>query len=261
MSIFPQLNAAGMMVQLPFASTFSHLSSVSELQAGARQSYYWRPLPLMAWNLSYPTLSVAEYNTLLAFQQSQQGRYGEFTFLDPGGNLVPASELFSDASWTNSGVTLTSGQADPYGGTLATQGTAGSLKAQVLPSGFAGFLLCGSVWARAASGSPTLTVALVDSASAVQATTTVTLGAAWQRVSAAAILASGNAISLSLAWSGASIVLFGAQVAPLGAAGAYAKTPGNYGYHTKVRFDTDLLEPQYVGPNQVSLKCRLVEHG
>jgi hypothetical protein len=38
------------------------------------------------------------------------------------------------------------------------------------------------------------------------------------------------------------------------------RTPGNYGVHSYVRFDTDPLVPQYVGPGQISLKLRLVEH-
>jgi len=60
-------------------------------------------------------------------------------------------------------------------------------------------------------------------------------------------------------WTGP-LSLFGAQVAPMGGAGAYQRTPGNYGLHAKTRFDTDLLEPQYVGPSQISLKLRLTEH-
>jgi hypothetical protein len=55
--------------------------------------------------------------------------------------------------------------------------------------------------------------------------------------------------------------LFDAQIAASGGPGAYQRTPGNYGLHTKVRFDTDVFEPQYVAPGQVSLKFRLAAHG
>jgi hypothetical protein len=38
MAYFPQVGANGTMVQLPYGQTFSHLTSVSELQSGPRQS-------------------------------------------------------------------------------------------------------------------------------------------------------------------------------------------------------------------------------
>jgi len=77
-----------MMVQLPFSQTYSHLTSVSELDSGPHQSYAWRPNPLKAWDLTYAALEPIEYETLLNFFLGQQGRYAEFTFLDPGGNMV-----------------------------------------------------------------------------------------------------------------------------------------------------------------------------
>ena len=120
MAYFPQAGANGMTVQLPFGQTFSHLTSVSELQPGPRQSYAWRPNHLMAWDLSYPALTPAAYATLLSFFQSQQGRYGEFTFLDPGGNLVPASESFGDASWQQFSVAVGASVAGPFSGSLGT---------------------------------------------------------------------------------------------------------------------------------------------
>jgi hypothetical protein len=273
MNVFPTLNSLGMTVQLPFTPTFSCLSSVSELQAGARQSYTWRPNPLMSWDLSYAALTVAEYNTLLAFQQAQQGRYGEFVFLDPGGNLIPASQNFSDASWQTSGITVGSAVADPFGGTAATTvtgATNGQMAAQVLPSiggtGFAGFFVCISLYVKAPTNSSLVLGFLSGTSgfSSVIASQSFALPAnVWTRLSFATQLASNVAVRAMIGgsdtWTGA-LAIFGAQVVPLGGAGAYQATPGNYGYHSKVRFDTDLLEPQYVGPNQVSLKCRLVEH-
>ena len=50
MAYFPQIGANGMTVQLPYGQTFSHLTSVSELKSGPRQSYAWRTNPLMAWD-------------------------------------------------------------------------------------------------------------------------------------------------------------------------------------------------------------------
>jgi hypothetical protein len=264
MTYFPQIGANGMMAQLPFVQTFSHLTSVSELPDGPRQAYAWRPAPLMAWDLTYSALTPGEYAALLAFFVSQQGRYGEFTFLDPGGNLVVASESFSDPSWTATGIALTAAQTDPYCGLLATScvaAAAGKLAATVVPAGaLSGFWLCGSVWVKPAT-STTVTIALVDSAAAVQCSTNQTLAAGvWTRIATSGIMTSASPLSLAISWSSATVFLFGAQVAPTGGPGAYQRTPGNYGLHAKTRFDADVLAPQYVGPSQIAVKLRLVEH-
>jgi hypothetical protein len=123
-----------------------------------------------------------------------------------------------------------------------------------------GFWLCGSVWVQSASA-VAVTIALVDSASAVQCSTTQTLvPGVWARIATSAVIASAYPISITISWSAATVVVFGAQVVPTGGPGAYQRTPGNYGVHPNVRFDTDVLEPQYVSPGQVAVKLRLVEY-
>lgn len=120
MIYYPQIGLNGMMVQLPFSQTFSHLTSVSELDSGPRQSYAWRQNPLKAWDLTYPALAPIEYETLLNFFLRNQGRYGEFCFLDPGGNMVPASENFADVSWEEYSVTVGGSVAGPFPGSVGT---------------------------------------------------------------------------------------------------------------------------------------------
>ena len=267
MIYFPQIGQNGMTVQLPYGQTFSHLTSVSELKSGRRQSYAWRPNPLMAWDLTYPALEPIEYESLLNFHLGQQGRYAEFNFLDPGGNLVPASENFADASWQQYSVALGASVAGPFAGSLGTTITGttnGMLAAVILPSGgAAGFWLCGSVYVLAPAAS-SLVIGFIDSGFTLLASQTCVLPAGqWTRISCATQLATELPIRFLIgglaSWNGP-LSLFGAQVAPIGAAGPYARTPGNYGLHEHTRFDTDLLEPQYVGPGQISLKLRLVEH-
>ncbi len=267
MIYYPQIGTNGMMVQLPFGQTFSHLTSVSELDSGPRQSYAWRPNPLKAWDLSYAALEPIEYETLLGFFLEQQGRYGEYTFLDPGGNMVPASENFADASWQPSSVALGASVAGPFSGSLGTTITGttnGMLAATVLPAGGAlGLLLCGSVYVLSPSGG-SLVLAFVDSGSTLLASQGCILPAnQWTRISFAAQITSLLPVLFQIgglaSWNGP-LSLFGAQVSPLGAAGPYVRTPGNYGVHSSVRFDTDPLMPQYVGPGQIVLKLRLVEH-
>jgi hypothetical protein len=66
----------------------------------------------------------------------------------------------------------------------------------------------------------------------------------WTRIACSTKLATNSAIRMLIggfaSWTGP-LSLFGAQVAALGGPGAYQRTPGNCGLHTKVRFDTDIL--------------------
>jgi hypothetical protein len=267
MIYYPQIGTNGMMVQLPFSQSFSHLTSVSELDSGPRQSYAWRPNPLKAWDLTYAALEPIEYETLLNFFLGQQGRYAEFTFLDPGGNMVPASENFADASWEKDSTVVGASVAGPFSGSLGTTITGttnGLLAAVVLPSGnSAGLWLCGSVYVLAPSAS-SLVIGFIDSGFNVLTSQSCALPAnQWTRIACTTQLASNSAIRLLIGGFGSltgPLSLFGTQVAPMGGLGAYQRTPGNYGLHSKTRFDTDLLKPQYVGPAQISLKLRLTEH-
>jgi hypothetical protein len=166
MAHFPQIGANWMTVQLPFGQTSSHLTSVSELQSGRRQSYAWRSDPLMAGDLAHPALTPAEYRALLDFFVDQQARYGEFTFLDPGGNLVSASENFTDASWEQYSATAGTSVAGPFSGSLGTTVTGsgnGMFAAVVVPSGNdAGLWLCGSVYVLAPAAS-SFVIGVIDS--------------------------------------------------------------------------------------------------
>lgn len=267
MIYYPQIGTNGMMVQLPFSQTYSHLTSVSELDSGPRQSYAWRPNPLKAWDLTYAALEPIEYETLLNFFLGQQGRYAEFTFLDPGGNMVPASENFADASWEKDATVVGASVAGPFSGSVGTTITGttnGMLASTVLPGGGAiALLLCGSVYVLSPSAGA-LVLGFIDSGFTLLASQSCSLPAnQWTRISFAATLTSLLPVRLLIgglnSWNGP-LSLFGAQVAPLGAAGAYVRTPGNYGVHSYVRFDTDPLAPQYVGPGQIALKLRLTEH-
>jgi hypothetical protein len=138
------------------------------------------------------------------------------------------------------------------------------LASTVLPGGGAiALLLCGSVYVLSPSAGA-LVLGFIDSGFTLLASQSCSLPAnQWTRISFAATLTSLLPVRLLIgglnSWNGP-LSLFGAQVSPLGAAGAYVRTPGNYGVHSSVRFDTDPLVPQYVGPGQIALKLRLTEH-
>ena len=217
--------------------------------------------PLGRWTLPYSQLTDTQRNVLEAFFEQQLGRYLPFIFLDPMGNLVQSSELFTASSWSLLSATAAApGATDPYGGSLASvlTGTASNsiIETSVLPAGFApsGFVLCGSVWAKSASGQ-SLMIGFVDSGFTVLASKTWTLPAGqWTRISCPVTLSTTSAISMIIGglatWgSGVAITLFGAQCVPMPGPGGYVNSPAGYGYHPKCRFDMDALEIQHVGPN------------
>jgi hypothetical protein len=262
---FPQLNSLGMMTQLPYSVTQSYATIGVDMPAGRRWAYSTRGAgltnfptgPLTRFNLSYPALSDAERVLLLAFFNAQCGRYGQFTFLDPGGNLVPASENFADPSWTAGGLTVGAFVADPFGGTHAKAITgSGTLTAPVLPGGFAsGFRMCASVWVYPHVGGNNVTIELVGFAS--QAWTLP--GNVWTRIECPALLGSNAAVNVRIT-SSTTMDLFGAQVTPALGPGGYQKSPGNNGLHMKCRFDTDAFTSTQVGPDEHSLQLPIIEY-
>lgn len=272
MPYFPQINAQGVMVQRPYGAGHAYKTTVVELPCGITNVWGWRGMavancldrPLGVFDISYSAITDAEVDVLHAFFVSMRGRWGEFSYLDPHGNLVPASENFADASWALQDVNRTPGQADPFGGAQATRITAtgaGPLQCTVLPGGGAsGFVLNASVWAKAASAGQQLTVAFLDSGNSVLSSTTRTLpNGLWVRAEHAATLTTNSPIRARMSGM-TDVMLFGAQCVPAPGPGGYMKTPGKRGLYPKCRFDQDTFQPRYAGPNQNSLKLAIVEH-
>lgn len=257
---FPQINAGGVMVQRPYQAALAHNSSISELPSGLRKRWGWRASGMTGfssralgrWELNYTAINDAELAVLRTFFDSMRGRLGEFTYIDPAGNLVPHSEDFNYTGWSGPGAG--GATTDPFGGTRARSVGAGTFSCVVLPAGGAGgFVFCVSAWIKASS-STTATLSLTGAGSTV----TQLPAGVWIRASHAGAVGSG-AVSASLALAGGG-VMFGAQVAPLPGPGGYSAAPGNPGLHPKCRFDIDKLMPRYVGPNQIELKLSVVEY-
>lgn len=258
---FPQLNAAGLLMQRPSQSSLNYQTMVAEVPGGNRNAFGFRGTgltgyptkPLGRWDLNYGALTDAELSVLETFFTQMKGRYGEFTFLDPNGNLVPNSENFADASWSGALASGT-GQPDPFGGTRAASTAGGSTSCVVLPGGGAtGYVLCMSVWVKAGSAG-TATLGLSGAGS----TATALPAGSWVRAQHFGVIGSG-VISGSIALSVAGTI-FGAQCVPMKGPGGYHRTPGNEGLHAKCRFDTDKLSPKYAGPNEISLRVPIVEY-
>lgn len=267
---FPQLSS-GSSAQLPYTSRKSFESVISDMDTGKRYTYAKLVSPLSHWDLNFSMLTDANRATIESFFNQQQGRLQPFTFLDPAGNLCQYSEDFSQAAWVKSGLTLGAAVADPFGGNGATSisstGTNGNLSTLVLPNGGAsGFVLCGSVWAKAAAANQQLTIGLADHLLTILGSSTWDLAqGVWTRIFFSMTLASSDNINLLIGglntWGTSQVIsLFGAQCVPLPGPGGYAKSPGDYGLHSNCRFDTDKLELTANEPNSWSLRLPIQEH-
>lgn len=80
---------------------------------GGEQSYRNRSTALRAWVLELTGLSPNELKTLRAFFDSNKGRWGTFSFVDPISGSTITNCSFADDQWPESlgdrtcGVTLT----------------------------------------------------------------------------------------------------------------------------------------------------------
>lgn len=276
---YPQLLNA-MIAQPGYTPTMSFKSTIQDVDCGFRAVWAWYAgglagypdRPLYEWNIPYTMLTESERATLEALQATVKGRYAAFTFLDPAGNLCQFSEDFTQAAWEKNAVSVTTagGIGDPFGGTAASvvtsSGSNGSIDTYVLPSGGAsGFVLCGSVWVKAASAQ-NLLIGFIDSGFGLLTSRTWTLApGVWTRISCQVTLATASNVRLLIGggstWgTGVALTLFGAQCVPmLGPGIGYVKTPGDYGLHSNVRFDSDSLKWTKTEFNQNSVTVTLRE--
>jgi hypothetical protein len=274
---FPPLNSRGMLVQRPYQTSHSYSTIREDMPMGRRYAFEqfgnglarFPSEPLARFDLQYSSLTDDELAALEAFFDAMAGRFGPFTFLDPNGNLVAASENFSDASWQSYSASPGSSASDPWGGargtSVSSSGSNSMLATAVLPDGgAAGFVLCGSVWVLAPAAQQ-LAIGFIDSSFTLLHSTTWNLPAnSWTRIFDTHQLATASYIRLLIGglgtWSGQTLRLFGAQCVPTLGPGAYAKTPGNYGLHPNCRFDTDALAINYQARNRTAVRAPIAEY-
>lgn len=247
---FPQINSGGTITALPYTSGYDYRSTISAVATGSQYAWKWRTTPLGKYALNLASITDTELQVVQDFFYSMEGRKGEFSFMDPGGNLVPFSDDYSNASWSRVNCSVGAATDDPYGGNLATTMNVTNpsiesfLHCPIIPAGNAtGFILCGSVWARA-HAIQNLAIVFLDSGLVVQGFgfSPLVVGQ-WVRVQFSITLATNNAIRMAVGgqstWEGASLDLFSAQCSPMPGAGPRMVTPGYDGLRAKCRFDTD----------------------
>ncbi|HEX7361262.1 MAG TPA: LamG domain-containing protein [Bryobacteraceae bacterium] len=269
----------GMIAQAGSQPTRSFQSATNDVDCGFRQEFAWSagglqgypPAPLYNWTIPYWMLIEDEIQTLESFFSSMKGRSGAFSYLDPGGNLCQYSEDFTQPAWEKSGavVSQNGGVSDPFGGTdgstLTASGADASIAATVLPDGAAaGFILCGSVWVKAATAQ-SLQIGFTDDAGiSLQSQTWQLAGGIWTRISCRTVLTVSSQVMLRIGGGGtwassAALSLYGAQCAPTLTPAGYTKTPGDYGLHRNVQFDMDTLTITKMSDNRNAATVKLRE--
>jgi hypothetical protein len=268
MLYFPQINANLILTQSPYATESAFENIDVPVETGMVWSFPLRSAglsgypsgPLGKFGVNFSSITDVEVNTLYAFFQSVRGRWLPFRFLDPNGNLLQQSQLFSNSAWAKT-LTATPGAPDPTGNLLGFTLSSGYMQAVIGPSdgGMSGFVMCASIYLKALAGGVTALIGFVDQTTSTQYLKTFSLPAnSWLRISNNLVLPTSNQFAFYLNLSG-TVYAFGAQVSPMKGEGAYQCVPGNWGYHANCRFDTDVFNVQAVGPNQNQLQLPIQE--
>jgi hypothetical protein len=213
------------------------------------------------WHLGFDEMSDQELAALEALFQTVEGRLTPFTFLDPADNLLAWSEAQNQPAWQSDPLlTLTSGLADPFGGTAAyqiTNPTAATLKLQQSISAPASLKYCLSVYIR--SDQSIRVWLLRGSESDTRAVTQQ-----WTRVtSAGQSQDAAESISFGIALDpGSTVDIFGLQVEAQATASPYKRTAETGGIYLNARFRDDSLTITTKGPGRHSCDLDIinVEH-
>jgi hypothetical protein len=196
------------------------------------------------WKLRYTGLSESEWGALQSLFIAVNGRYGNFTFVDPTDNLLSWSEDLTAAGWTADPLLqIVASIPDPFGGTVASQLTNNAQAPQQLTQSLAGpgwSQYCFTCYLRADSPS---TVNLIRATSSLTARQAVAAGSNWTRVAASGTLGGqddGIHFGIELA-AGTRVFVFGPQVEAQPSAGSYKSKGERSGVYAKSRFDQDAL--------------------
>lgn len=264
---FPQINSNYILTQLPYESGSAYETVVQDLESGPRFAYPRRgsgldgypTKPLFSGVLNFTNITDAEVVTLHAFFDSMCGRYGRFSIADPGGNLFPYSEDFSQVYW---GSGPSQGLSDPYGHPFATTSAAISGTVFAINQGPASaMVLCCSLWCYATSSGQSVTIT-ISSANGSFSKAIPLPSNSWFRADFNSLV-SGSGQNVIGSFSSFSGRMFGAQCSPMKGPGGYVWTGGpntsGYGYRPICRFDVDAFDLAMVGPNQNVVRLPVVE--
>lgn len=254
MLVFPQLSS-GAVSQLPlrretgYRTLLNRMLDGNEIRVGDLDFFE------RSWELPLESLSDSEWQAIQDLFAATEGRLKTFLFLEPGENLLAWSEKFSEAAWTNNGVTVTEGIADPFGGTTASAlSGAGSLSQGLgMP---ASFRYAAGIWARGTQ--PGSTLELSDGAGQ-QSSVAFAADGVWRRYTLSTAW-TGTAETVVFAVNtagGAALEIYGAQLEAQPVASAYKKTLDRGGVHPAARFSSDVLGDRATAPGRHSSVIRI----
>lgn len=256
MIYFPQLSS-GATGQFPITRQRAARTVVNQSCQGYQVKLADPGAAMTEWHLSFEEMSDQELAALEALFQAVEGRLTPFTFLDPADNLLAWSEEQNQAAWqADPLLALTSGLADPLGGTGAYQVSnpaAATLMLQQLINAPASLNYCLSLYAR--SDECTRLWLVRGSESDARA-----ISPAWTRLtSAGQVQSTADTISFGIALDPSTAVdIFGMQVEAQTAASPYKKTAETGGVYPNARFRDDTLTITTVGPSRHSCELDIV---
>ena len=282
MAYYPQIYSNAMITQLPYETQSIFDTVTQDMETGMRWSFSrtannldgYPAAPLTQFGVNYSNITDNEVATIKAFFDSQRGMWGQFGFVDPGGNLLQYSEDFTQNYWNKSNGPVSIGSSsvtDPFGGALAMSlignGPNAYLTGVIGPpeGGFMDWVLNASVWVKSPDVGGELRVGFIDSTfSEYRAKNWSLPQNRWIRISHTAKIWTPGEIRIVIggfaAWTSArTINMFGAQVTPMKGEGAYVKSPGRYGFRSHCRFGTDVLSVKMLGPNSNALNLPIQE--
>jgi len=251
---FPQLST-GAFAQYPIRKTIKIQTIKNILADGTMLDASDPGAGQIVWTLSYVGLSSDDANAIQGHFEACGGPLRAFIFLDPTDNLLTYSTDLTQSPWiTPSGVTITSGLADPNGGTSAFSVTNGGSAAQQITQTLAApvnYQYCFSLYASSvASG----TLNLIRGSANAQQTNSYPLGPAWSRISSSGALndsGTGLSVAISLA-AGQSVTLYGPQLEPQLSASRFRPTYSNSGLYKNAHWAVSELVFTPSAPNVFS---------
>jgi hypothetical protein len=208
------------------------------------------------WDLTYTDLSDAEASALLAFYAAVEGTLTGFTFLDPAGNLLAASDDLKQAAWQiDPLLSLTGSVNDPLGGMLAWRltNTGGAEQAlgQTLEAPGA-YIYCLSAYVRAAT--PSSVWLTIGSRGTQLSATSDWTRIAWTSTGDAQATSVRFAVEIS---AGAEVEVFGLQAEAQAAASGY-KASVRGGVYEDAHLGDDVLTFTSTDVDRHSCKVKVV---
>jgi hypothetical protein len=246
MLAFPQLSS-GAVAQLPLRRETRYRTLVNRMLDGSEVRVADLDYLERRWELPLEAVTDAEWDAIRELFTAAEGRLKSFLFLEPAENLLAWSEKFTEDVWVKSGIAVTEGVPDPFGGTDASQLTGSGTLSQTLAIPCQ-YRYAGSIWARTAASGASLEVS--DGAGQVKSVA-FEAGGAWRRYGVStAFPVAVDTLVFRVTAPGGAVDIYGAQLEAQPAASAYKRSLQQGGVHPGARFASDTLADRATGPGE-----------